>query len=228
MSKAIAEQSNALSIFWLKKHHCLIPKQFGGGRNSGTITWTHGWSENKSSISYSVSTNMRDTTGDEDHIKLNYTHTNHWTGEKSEMDFKIPLTTTPCNYGGVRYWFICPLSKNGQYCGRRVGVIYSIGKLFGCRYCGEIAYYAQFEGGKFRAGSVCEPDVEQAYHEAKIKFYNGKPTRKYRRYLRLSKKMDIAWIKLGIRCGVKFWMWYNYYVDPPRSKPKEFFIRCRP
>jgi len=123
MSRAIAEQSNTLSIFWLKKMHILIPKQFDGGGNSGTITWTHGWNRNST-----ISTNMKDTTGEENHIRLYYTHTDRRSGEKSEMDFKIPLTTTLCNYGGVRYWFICPLSKNGQYCGKGVGAIYSIGK----------------------------------------------------------------------------------------------------
>jgi len=190
MSKAVAEQSNALSIFWLKKNYCLIPKQFGGGRNSGTITWTHGWSENKSSIGYTIFTNMQDSTGDQDHIRLNYTHTNHWTGEKSDMDLYIPLATTPCNYGGVRYWFICPLSKNGQYCGRRVGVIYSISKWFGCRYCGEIAYAKQMEGGKFRWNGVSIPDIERAEKEVKRYYYNSKPTRKYRRLIGLNEKFE--------------------------------------
>lgn len=204
MSKATAESSNAISIFWLKKHHCLIPKQFGGGRNSGTITWTHGWSENKSSIGYSISTNMRDTSGDEDHIRLNYTHTDHWSGEKSEMDFKIPLTTTPCNYGGVRYWFICPLYKNGQYCGRRVGVIYSIGKWFGCRHCGEIAYNAQMSGGKYRGSSVCLPDIEKAEEEVKRYYYNGRPTRKYRRVIRLNEKLNQSFMLMAARVDKRF------------------------
>lgn len=204
MSKAIAEQSNAISIFWLKKKHCLIPKQFGGGRNSGTITWTHGLSENKSSISYTISTNMQDTTGDEDHIRLQYTQTNRWSGEKSDMDFKIPLTTTPCKYGGVRYWFICPLSKNGQYCGRRVGVIYSIGKWFGCRYCGEIAYSKQMEGGKYRWNGVSIPDLEKAEKEIKRYYYSGKPTRKYKRYMRLNDKFEMGWIMMAAHLDKRF------------------------
>lgn len=202
MSKAIAEQSNALSIFWLKKNHCLIPKQFGGGRNSGTITWTFG--VNKSSIGYTISTNMQETMGDEDHIRLNYMHTNHWTDEKSDMDFKIPLTTTPCKYGGVRYWFICPLSKNGQYCGRRVGVIYSIGKWFGCRHCGEIAYAKQMEGGKFRWNGVSIPDIEKAEQEVKRYYYKGRPTRKYRRVIRLNDKFETSFAMLAARLDKGF------------------------
>ena len=31
------------------------------------------------------------------------------TDEEIKCDYKIQLTTTPCNLGGVRYWFICPM-----------------------------------------------------------------------------------------------------------------------
>lgn len=143
-------------------------------------------SENKSTIGIFVVTGM----GEPNYIKLNYTHTNRWTEEKSDMNFTISLATTPCNYGGVRYWFICPLSKNGKYCGRRVGVLFSIGKWFGCRHCGDIAYAAQMRGGKYRGSSVCLPDIEKAEEEVKRYYYNGKPTRKYRRVIRLTEKLN--------------------------------------
>lgn len=188
MAKNEAEWSNSLSIFWLKKHGYL-PN--GGGWRNGGIKWTYGMGGNESSIGFTVTTDGSES----DNIKLNYTHTSNATGEKESMDYKIMLTTTPCNYGGKRYWFVCPLIKNGRYCGKRVGVVYSVGKWFGCRYCGEIAYQSQFEGGKFRLGSVCEPDVEKAYNEVKIKYYNGRPTRRYKRYLRLREKMDYTWIR---------------------------------
>lgn len=105
MSKAIAEQSNALRIFWLKKHGYLH-KDYS--HMSGGITWTHGYSENKSSIGFAVTIGGNEG----DNIKLQYTHTSRETDEKENMDYRVELTTTPCNYGGKRYWFICPLSKN--------------------------------------------------------------------------------------------------------------------
>src|SRR5690349_3776997 len=187
MARSIAEQSNRLNIFWLKKQG-YFPQ--GGCMRWGTVTWSSG-GESKSSIGIQVVAGMTD---EPDYIKLNYTHTDSWTGEKSEMDYKVRLTTTPCQFGGIRYWFVCPLTKNGRYCGRRVGVLYGVGKWFGCRYCAEVAYQAQFEGGRFRVGSVTEPDVEKAYAEARTKYYKGKPTRRYRRYLRLREKMDNSWI----------------------------------
>ena len=192
MAKQEAEWSNSLSIFWLKKHGYL-----DGGWRYGGIKWTYGMSGNESSIGFNVNIG-----GDEgDYIKLQYTHTDRWSDKKESLDYKIRLTTTPCNYGGVRYWFICPLSKNGQYCGRRVGVIYSIGKWFGCRHCGDICYAAQLRGGKFRGCSVSYPDIEKAEQEVKRKYYNGRMTRKYRRVIRMNEKLNYDLVKMVMKLG---------------------------
>lgn len=195
MSRRIAEQSSAFKISFLKKHGYLDPDY---SYLSGTITWTHGFSDTQNSIGFSV---HRDNWGTEDedvYVILKYTYSDHWTNEKSDMELKVPLTTTPCHFGGKRYWFVCPLYKNGVYCGRRVGVLYFMGKYFGCRHCGDVAYQSQFASGISKtAGSICEPDVDKAYEEVKTKFYKGRPTRKYRRYLRLRDKMDNAWIMMA-------------------------------
>ncbi len=200
MTRAIAEQSNRLSIFWLKKQGYLPQEelwQYGG------IKWTRGDWENN--INFYVQTSGdKAETEETNHIELIYTTTNYWSKEKTDMRYKIPLITTPCNYGGKRYWFKCNLTKNGIYCGRRVGMLYSVGNWFGCRHCAEVAYQAQFQGGRFKAGSLCEPDVERAYDEVKLEYYNGRPTRKYKRYLRLRRKMDNNWIKMLGGLGNKF------------------------
>lgn len=158
----------------------------------GGIRWSRGDWENN--INFWVST-------ESSYVELIYTVTVYWSGEKADMKYRVPLTTTPCNYGGWRYWFICPLYRNGQYCGRRVGVIYSVDKWFGCRRCADVAYAAQFEGGNFRVGSVTEPDVEKAYNEIKRFYYAGKPTKRYKRYLRLREKMDNSWIRAFTKFG---------------------------
>lgn len=198
MSKATAEQSNALSIFWLKKYGYLSK---GGNWKWGGIKWTYGLSE--SNISFQIDTL------EENYIRLIYTHTNHWADEKSEMNYKVKLTTSPCNYGGVRYWFVCPLSKNGQYCGRRVGVIYSIGQWFGCRHCGEIAYNSQMSGGKYRGSSVTAPDIDKAEKDVKRYYYKGGPTRKYRRLMRLNQKFDDSFILMAARLDKDFMRFAN-------------------
>ena len=55
---------------------------------------------------------------------------------------KIPLTKTACNYGGVRWWFECPVTKDGIYCGNRVSklLLPPAGKYFGCRECHDLTY----------------------------------------------------------------------------------------
>ncbi|MDP3726983.1 MAG: hypothetical protein Q8Q96_01550 [bacterium] len=200
MARDIAEGTNRLSVFFLKKQGYLPQGEL---LRYGGIRWTRGDWENN--INFNVKTSGDEyETKETSYIELIYTVTIRWSGEKIDMRYKVPLVSTPCNYGGKRYWFICELSKNGAYCGRRIGVIYSVDRWFGCRYCGDIAYQAQFEGGNFRVGSVTDPDVEKALEEVKREYYNGKPTKRYERYLRLKEKMDNSWIRAAKRLGVKF------------------------
>lgn len=53
----------------------------------------------------------------------------------SRSDFLqiIELTTTACNYGRSRYWFVCP------ECEKRVAILY-FQKQFNCRQCLKLAY----------------------------------------------------------------------------------------
>jgi len=48
----------------------------------------------------------------------------------------IQITTTKCNYGGERVWFLCPS------CNKRVGTIYRrpLAGLFLCRHCLNLTY----------------------------------------------------------------------------------------
>lgn len=196
MARNKAESTNRLSVYFLKRHGYLSQQE---SSRYGGIRWTRGEWENN--INFWIVTSKPENESQEtSYAKLIYTITHNNTGEKVNMSYKVPLVTTPCNYGGRRYWFKCILIKNGKYCGKRVGVIYNVGNYFGCRYCAEIAYQAQFEGGRFRV-TVTEPDVEKALEEAKTKYYNGKPTRKYRRYLRLSDKMDASWMRMLVKFG---------------------------
>jgi len=49
----------------------------------------------------------------------------------------IQVTTTPCHYGGVRYWFEC------GSCYKNVGVLYFTGDRWECRKCGNLVYSSQ-------------------------------------------------------------------------------------
>ncbi len=193
MSKQEAEWSNRLSIFWLKKQGYLNKEH---RRLTGRIVWSY-LDEERSSIGFTMEREDWGTPFEDTTLTLNYTHTSSWTGEKSNMNNKIQLTTTSCNFGGQRYWFICPLSKNGRYCGKRVGVMYLIGKWYGCRHCGEIAYASQMRGGKYRGSSVTFTDIDKLDHEIKKTHYRGRPTKKYLRFLRLNAKIERDFMLLG-------------------------------
>jgi len=62
-------------------------------------------------------------------------------GDWESVSEPILLATTPCNYGGVRYWFRC----HAIDCGKRVAILYGAGKYFACRHCYQLAYESQRE-----------------------------------------------------------------------------------
>lgn len=51
--------------------------------------------------------------------------------------YLVPISTTPCNYGGVRYWFNCP------NCQKRVAKLYFKQSMFYCRSCHALNYATQ-------------------------------------------------------------------------------------
>lgn len=108
--------------------------------------WTNRAGEETDSIGYWV---QADNCG-QLYLQLGYTVTNGFTKEVTPLNYRIDLTTTPCYLGGVRYWFICPLARDGQACNRRVGTLYlpPNGKYFGCRQCYNLTYKCQKEHDK--------------------------------------------------------------------------------
>ena len=128
------EECLCLSIFKLKEWGYLY------GFRSGSVVWKNALGEITDTIGIAVSV-TREGYG-EDYVQLTYTQTKTATGEKKDLDYKIQLVTTPCHFGDVRFWFICPLWKDGEYCGRRVGKLYlpGNGTYFGCRHCYNLTY----------------------------------------------------------------------------------------
>jgi hypothetical protein len=63
-------------------------------------------------------------------------------GETIRIDEPIPVVTTRPHFGGIRWWFICPLVVNGKGCNQRVRKIYLPpgGRYFGCRTCYNLTY----------------------------------------------------------------------------------------
>ncbi|MGY3743668.1 hypothetical protein [Leuconostoc inhae] len=50
---------------------------------------------------------------------------------------EIQFTTTSPNYGGVRYWLVCPI------CDKRKGTLYAVKSVMACRNCAKLYYPLQ-------------------------------------------------------------------------------------
>jgi hypothetical protein len=104
-------------------------------------TMTSSWSRNGkviASISFQVESDNNAPIG----LRFMYTITNNHINEKKDYSYIIPVVSTHCNYGGKRWWFICPLSMNGRACQRRCRIIYLPpgAEYLGCRECHQLTY----------------------------------------------------------------------------------------
>ena len=70
--------------------------------------------------------------------------------EWKSTEQRVPILWTACHFGGRRPWFRCTVYSNGQYCGRRVAVLYAAGDLFACRHCYGSGYASQQESPQSR------------------------------------------------------------------------------
>lgn len=71
----------------------------------------------------------------EDRVTFQYS-TKDSDGNAIDVDKAIRLTTTDCNYGGRRKWFLCG-------CGRRIARLFIYGQRVACRHCFNLAYPTQ-------------------------------------------------------------------------------------
>lgn len=110
-----------------------------------TLTWSRN-GEVTSAIGYTLVGHQGSPTA----IRLNYSTIHRQ--EKRSCEYEVGLTRTSCNYGGSRYWFICPAWKDGRVCGRRSRFLYLPhgADYFACRICYCLAYASsQRSGSRF-------------------------------------------------------------------------------
>lgn len=183
--KTEADGLKKVSVSFLRRH------QYFCGWRSGTIEWTSAWGD-KSSIGIVVATMQGQS-----HARFHYTQTDS-DGEKKKFDYQIPLVTTPCRYGGKRYWFQCPWYKGGVYCGRRVGVLYKDGDYFACRHCYNLTYNSRNENRNFSYAPLfdairIEDKIEKLSQQIKRPYYAGRPTKKQRKLETLYRRATLSY-----------------------------------
>jgi hypothetical protein len=121
--KDTVEESVALGMKDLRK------RLFAGAAGTLTWTWTSG---NKSSIGFYV-------TGSDDWPTV---HLHYRWHDMEDVNIPVRLEATPTQFGGRRWWFICPLIVRGNRCNRRAGKLHLPpgAKYFGCRKCHDLTY----------------------------------------------------------------------------------------
>ncbi len=136
---ATVEDSLVLSVSALVRKRALV----AGARTAGSWCWTYeGNNEPHATISYEADLRNRDAAW----LRLDY----RANGEP--VDYRIRLDATKPNYGGLRWWFICPLARQDGGPPRRLAKLYLPpgGRYFGSREGYGLTYTSCQESGKFR------------------------------------------------------------------------------
>lgn len=124
------------------------------------------------------------------YMELKYAIRSDYQASEEAFSYKVYFSSTECNYGGSRLWFVCPLVVKGIRCGRRCRILYLDNGLFGCRYCHNLSYRSQNVNRKSKYFYLyriidSEEIAEDLFNSIKRKYYAGRPTKKMRKYLRL-------------------------------------------
>ena len=137
--KATVETSLILTASTLVRQKGLVP----GARRSGWWGWTReGEDEPHATIGYEA--NLLDP--EAAWLRLHY----QW--QRESIDYRVRLVTTTPTYGGLRWWFVCPLVRPDGEPPRRVAKLYLPpgSRYFGSREGHGLTYTSCQESGKFR------------------------------------------------------------------------------
>ncbi len=161
--KATVEEALDFSVYDLKRRGLLT------GHAAVEITWVNSLSGKESAVKVLVEIT------DEPYVIFAYTLTSR-DGQQNDYGHQVSLTTTPCNYGGERYWFECPS------CYARVGILYlAPGDVrFRCRHCNNLTYRSRNRTGMESLGHTSR-QIEKLRSEIKRWTWRGRPTRKVRK-----------------------------------------------
>lgn len=179
-----------ISIFWLNRQNLIKEDTYLPQNIQWSDTSTKKVTGN---INIYINTVKNNDVG---HSYIQFSYKSRMSGETewTDIDYKLELLKIPCNFGGFRWYFKCGLLKNDKYCGRRVAILYSVGNYFGCRHCADLSYESCNENKKspyeYLRILAKSWKADEFYMTLKRKTYRGKPTRKYRKYLRLAEYTD--------------------------------------
>ena len=123
-------------------------------------------------------------------------------GEWEDVQERVSLNWTACNFGGERPSFMCP----GTGCGRRVAILYGPGKYYLCRHCYDLVYESQRENEMHRALHRAQTIRERLRGSANMtKPFPDKPKGMHHEtYWRLREEHDEA--EIAQLAGMREWL----------------------
>jgi hypothetical protein len=127
----------------LDLYRLLRQRVLGPGSRAGSIVWSEVYSGRETArIGYESF--MGEDSG---RVRLTYTITSPWSGEKHSADYWVQLVTTAQPFGGRRWWWVCPRT------GDLVSKLYlpSGGRVFASRKAYRLGYRSQRESPHDRA-----------------------------------------------------------------------------
>ena len=86
---------------------------------------------------------------------------------------------------------------------RRIGTLYLREKYFACRHCSNLTYESnRLSGSRKKVGRIISiGELDYSQNDCKRQYYNGKKTRKYRRFIRVRQKFHAAYTNVLIKIG---------------------------
>jgi hypothetical protein len=130
------------------------------------------------------------------------------------QDLFLRFEGTPCNYGGFRLWFLCPV------CCRRVAVLY-VSENIQCRLCSQLAYQSSLEVRHNRQLSKAQAIRKRLGGSADMtEPFPTRPKGMHRKtYERLREKSESAyWVSL------KPWPGHLTSSSKPEPQPDGHFV----
>ena len=180
--KPVAENYLRIDVYGLNKRGFFREEE-----TEGWCSWYNSDGEETARFYTEVS-----TVEDEMYAKFAYLSPELSFSENWDFQYEIRLTTTLCNFGNVRYWFLCPS------CYRRVGVLYKdiYAEHLVCRRCNNLTYRSRneshYSGGSntYKRIAKLSRQIEALERRTKRRFYDGRPTKKRQRLYRLRRSLE--------------------------------------
>jgi hypothetical protein len=131
--KTVVEECPSLDASRWKREGILQ----AGVRLMGSWYWTY-----RSGSRFKVNFDVNTLNQGYPFLQLSYCWVWGATGQQDSATYPVELETTHPHFGGLRWWFLCPLVVRGQACSRRVGKLYlpPSARYFGCRNCHDLTY----------------------------------------------------------------------------------------